>query len=78
MVSEVFRLEGFGKILESWGLMDALLPFLLIFTLVFAVLEKSKILSSPCSVIPSCGDAGAVKRDGLRYLPSKGVMSLWL
>ncbi len=44
MVSEVFRLEGFGKILESWGLMDALLPFLLIFTLVFAVLEKSKIL----------------------------------
>ena len=44
MVSEAFRLEEFGRILESWGFIDVLLPFLLIFTLVFAVMEKSKIL----------------------------------
>ena len=44
MVSSAFKLEEFGRILESWGLIDVLLPFLLIFTLIFAVLEKSKIL----------------------------------
>ncbi|MBT3721419.1 hypothetical protein HOG47_07255, partial [archaeon] len=30
--------------LESLGLLDVLLPFLLIFTITFAVLQKSKIL----------------------------------
>lgn len=30
--------------LESFGVIDVLLPFLLIFTIIFAVLEKSKIL----------------------------------
>lgn len=44
MASENFALEEFGRALERWGLMDVLLPFLLIFTIVFAVLEKSKIL----------------------------------
>lgn len=44
MASENFVLEEFGRSLERWGLMDVLLPFLLIFTIVFAVLEKSKIL----------------------------------
>lgn len=39
-----FNMVELGRILESWGLTDALLPFLLIFTLIFAVLEKSKIL----------------------------------
>ncbi len=29
--------------LESWGMLDVMLPFLLIFTLVFAVLQKAKI-----------------------------------
>ncbi len=29
--------------LESWGMLDVMLPFLLIFTLVFAVLQKSMI-----------------------------------
>ena len=40
MASENFVLEEFGRSLERWGLMDVLLPFLLIFTIVFAVLEK--------------------------------------
>jgi membrane protease YdiL (CAAX protease family) len=44
MASENFVLQEFGRSLERWGFMDVLLPFLLIFTLIFAVLEKSKIL----------------------------------
>src|SRR3989338_1914772 len=39
-----FNMVELGRILESWGLTDALLPFLLIFTIIFAVLEKSKVL----------------------------------
>ena len=31
------------QIMESWGMLDVLLPFLLIFTVVFAVLQKAKI-----------------------------------
>lgn len=34
----------FFELLESYGLTDALLPFLLIFTIVFAVLQKTNIL----------------------------------
>jgi hypothetical protein len=30
--------------LDSWGVTDILLPFILIFTIVFAVLQKSKVL----------------------------------
>ena len=30
--------------LEAWGVADVLLPFLLIFTIVFAILQKAKIL----------------------------------
>ena len=44
MVAEAFRLEGFFRTLERWGLTDVLLPFLLIFVIVFAVLQKTKIL----------------------------------
>jgi len=36
--------EDFAASLEYWGVMDAILPFLLIFTIVFAVLQKSNIL----------------------------------
>lgn len=36
--------ETFVLWLEGWGLTDVLLPFILIFTIVFAVLQKSKIL----------------------------------
>ncbi|MDP3765978.1 MAG: hypothetical protein Q8R04_05685 [Nanoarchaeota archaeon] len=44
MAIEAFRLEGFFRTLERWGLTDVLLPFLLIFVIVFAVLQKTKIL----------------------------------
>jgi hypothetical protein len=34
------------RMLESYGLTDALLPFLLIFTIMFAMLQKTKILGA--------------------------------
>lgn len=44
MASELYGLQNFISTLESWGLTDVMLPFLLIFTLFFAILEKSKVL----------------------------------
>ncbi|MFH1850626.1 MAG: hypothetical protein ABH879_10705 [archaeon] len=44
MVSRAYNLEGFVEVVESWGLTDVLLPFLLIFTIFFAILQKSDIL----------------------------------
>jgi len=37
-------LENFFISLDKWGLTDVMLPFLLVFTIVFAVLEKTKVL----------------------------------
>ena len=34
------------EIMESWGMLDVMLPFLLIFTVVFAVLQKAKIFGA--------------------------------
>jgi hypothetical protein len=36
--------ENFILQLQDWGVMDVLLPFILIFTVVFAVFQKTKIL----------------------------------
>jgi hypothetical protein len=44
MASYAYNLEEFVRILESWGLTDVLLPFLLIYVVIFAVLTKTKIL----------------------------------
>ena len=44
MVAEAFRLEGFFRTLDRWGLTDVMLPFLLIFVIVFAILQKTKVL----------------------------------
>jgi len=44
MASYAYNLEEFIRILESWGLTDVLLPFLLIFVVMFAILQKTKIL----------------------------------
>ena len=44
MVSRAFNLEEFVRILDSWGLTDVMLPFLLIFVVIFAILQKAKIV----------------------------------
>ncbi len=44
MASNALQLEEFVRILDSWGLTDVMLPFLLIFVVIFAVLQKSNIL----------------------------------
>lgn len=44
MANNLLFLNNFMTSLDNWGLTDVMLPFLLIFTLVFAVLEKSHIL----------------------------------
>jgi len=44
MPSYAYNLEEFIRVLESWGLTDVLLPFLLIFVVMFAILQKTKIL----------------------------------
>lgn len=44
MVARAFRLEDFIRDLDRWGLTDVLLPFLLIFVIVFAILQKTRIL----------------------------------
>jgi len=36
--------ESFFVTLEGWGMLDALLPFLLIFTVIFAILQKTKVI----------------------------------
>jgi len=46
MSRHLFGLEGFIITLERWGLTDVFLPFLLIFTIIFAVMEKTKILGT--------------------------------
>ena len=43
-MSSIYRLENFVRALDGWGLTDVMLPFLLIFTLVFAIMQKTKIL----------------------------------
>ena len=44
MASSYYNLENFIYAIESWGLTDVLLPFLLIFTVLFAILQKTSIL----------------------------------
>ncbi|MBI2652737.1 hypothetical protein HYX00_04700 [Candidatus Woesearchaeota archaeon] len=44
MAAQAFGLEGFIEVLDRWRVADVLLPFLLIFVIVFAILQKTKIL----------------------------------
>ena len=39
----LYELSGFIEALESWGIADVLLPFILVFAIVYAVLDKVKI-----------------------------------
>ena len=45
MVSASFA--DLGRIFQNFGVMDFLLPFLLVFTIVYAVLQRTKILGDP-------------------------------
>jgi hypothetical protein len=40
----LYELNSFITTIEAWGLTDILLPFLLIFTIMFAVLQKTQML----------------------------------
>ena len=44
MASSAYNLEEFIRILDSWGLTDVMLPFLLIFVIIFALMAKTRIL----------------------------------
>jgi len=44
MAYGAWNLLDFIENLESWGLTDVMLPFLLIFTILFAILQKTRIL----------------------------------
>ncbi len=44
MVSRAYNLEEFVGIVNSWGLRDVMLPFLLVFVVFFAILAKTRIL----------------------------------
>ena len=44
MANGAFNLEEFVRILDSWGLTDVLLPFLLFFVVIFAIMEKANVL----------------------------------
>lgn len=44
MVSRAYNLEEFVEIVNSWGLRDVMLPFLLVFVIIFAILAKVRIL----------------------------------
>ena len=42
----VSPLEGSLEFLEAFGFFNVVLPFLLVFTLIFAILEKTRILGT--------------------------------
>ena len=44
MASGAYNLEEFVRVLDSWGLTDVMLPFLLIFVVIFALLAKVRVL----------------------------------
>lgn len=44
MASRAYQLEEFVRIVNSWGLRDVMLPFLLVFVIMFAILAKVRIL----------------------------------
>lgn len=44
MTAQNLQLETFIRTLDAWGLTQVMLPFLLIFVIVFAILQKTRIL----------------------------------
>src|SRR3989338_2779536 len=49
MASRAYNLEEFVRLVESWGLTDVMLPFLLIFVIFFAILTKIKVFGEKSS-----------------------------
>jgi len=45
MVQYGYARSGVWQTLVDWGLVDALLPFILIFVLIFAILQKTKVFT---------------------------------
>ncbi|MBW2989797.1 hypothetical protein KY358_05775 [Candidatus Woesearchaeota archaeon] len=43
-MASAYNLEQFVVILDSWGLTDVMLPFLLIFVVMFALMAKTRVL----------------------------------
>ncbi|MBI5391029.1 hypothetical protein HZB02_06070 [Candidatus Woesearchaeota archaeon] len=43
-MTNAYNLQQFIGVVESWGLTDVMLPFLLVFVILFAILQKTKIL----------------------------------
>ena len=43
-MSDIYNLENFIESIDSWGLSEVMLPFLLIFVLLFAMMQKTRIL----------------------------------
>lgn len=43
MASQYYYFTDFFEALERWGFMDVLLPFLLVFTVIFAILQKIRL-----------------------------------
>ena len=44
MASRYYNLKDFMEAANTWGLIDVMLPFLLVFIILFAILQKSRIL----------------------------------
>ena len=44
MVAQAFRPDELARLLDNIGLTDVILPFLLIFVIIFAILQKTRIL----------------------------------
>src|SRR3989338_5891120 len=49
MASRAYNLEEFVRLVESWGLSDVMLPFLLVFVIFFAILTKIKVFGEKSS-----------------------------
>jgi len=46
MSSRFYNLQDFFRAADAWGLTDVILPFMLIFIIFFAILEKAKVLGN--------------------------------
>ncbi len=55
-----YGFDGMIQSLQQWGVFEVLLPFILIFTIVFAVLEKTKVLGKEKHQVKKYGSVVAL------------------